>query len=277
MGDNQTILLLFGLLLIFVLLRMPIGVSLIGIAFVGIWEVLGWRVAWGTLGTVPYQFAASWVLSSVPTFLFMGFICYHGRLTQGLFEAGRVWLSALPGGLAVASVFGCAGFAAVTGSSLACSAAMGKVAVPEMTKNNYDIELATGTVAAAGTIGALIPPSILLIIYGIIAQVSINGLFLGGIVAGLLTAFAYVMVIIIRVKLNPALAPSVHDSIQPGERWRALYNTWPVILIVLGVFGGLFSGVFTPTEAGAIGGLPVLPGELVQRHADPVGPASLGA
>jgi tripartite ATP-independent transporter DctM subunit len=253
MGDQNTVLLLLGLLFVLVLLRMPIGVSMIAVAFIGIGEALNWRVAWGTLGTVPFQFASSWVLSSVPTFLFMGFICYHARLTQGLFDAARVWLSALPGGLAVASVFGCAGFAAVTGSSVACSAAMGKVAVPEMERNGYDLSLATGTVAASGTIGALIPPSILLILYGIIAQVSINQLFLGGITAGIITAAAYVLVIVVRVKLNPALAPSVHDEIAPGERWRALGNTWPVLLIVLGVLGGLFSGVFTPTEAGAVG------------------------
>lgn len=253
MADQNTVLILFGLLFLLILLRMPIGVTLIAVAVVGIGEALNWRVAWASLGTVPFQFASNWVLSSVPTFLFMGFICYHAKLTQGLFEAARVWLSALPGGLAVASVFGCAGFAAVTGSSVACSAAMGKVAVPEMNARGYNVGLATGTVAASGTIGALIPPSILLILYGIIAQVSINDLFLGGIVAGLLTAVAYVLVIIVRVKLNPDLAPSFHEEVTARDRLRALANTWPVLLIIFGVFGGLFSGIFTPTEAGAVG------------------------
>ena len=252
-ADQNTVLILFGLLFLLILLRMPIGVTLIAVAVVGIGESLNWRIAWASLGTVPFQFASNWVLSSVPTFLFMGFICYHAKLTQGLFEAARVWLSALPGGLAVASVFGCAGFAAVTGSSVACSAAMGKVAVPEMNARGYNVGLATGTVAASGTIGALIPPSIILILYGIIAQVSINQLFLGGIVAGLLTALAYVLVIIVRVKLNPELAPSFHEEVTGRERLKALVNTWPVLLIIFGVFGGLFSGVFTPTEAGAVG------------------------
>jgi tripartite ATP-independent transporter DctM subunit len=253
MLDIPNSLLLFGLLFVLVLLRMPIGVTLIGVAFLGIWDALSFRVAWGALGLVPFQFASSWVLSSLPTFLFMGFICYHAKLTQGLFEAARVWLSALPGGVAVATVLGCSGFAAVTGSSVACSAAMGKVAVPEMTRLNYNTGLATGTVAAAGTIGALIPPSIILILYGIIAQVSISQLFLAGVGIGLATMVAYAAVIILRVSLNPALAPSVHEEITWAQRWRALAEIWPVLLIVIGVFGGLFSGVFTPTEAGAVG------------------------
>jgi tripartite ATP-independent transporter DctM subunit len=253
MLDIPNSLLLFGLLFVLVLLRMPIGVTLIGVAFLGIWDALSFRVAWGALGLVPFQFASSWVLSSLPTFLFMGFICYHAKLTQGLFEAARVWLSALPGGVAVATVLGCSGFAAVTGSSVACSAAMGKVAVPEMTRLNYNTGLATGTVAAAGTIGALIPPSIILILYGISAQVSISQLFLAGVGIGLATMVAYAAVIILRVSLNPALAPSVHEEITWAQRWRALAEIWPVLLIVIGVFGGLFSGVFTPTEAGAVG------------------------
>jgi TRAP-type mannitol/chloroaromatic compound transport system permease large subunit len=117
-----------SVLITLILMRVPLGVALIGVSFCGIWTLMGWRVAWGSLGIVPYQFASSWLLSSIPAFLFMGFICYHTRLTQGLFDAARVWLSRLPGGLAVASVCGCAGFAAVTGSSVACSAAMGKSA-----------------------------------------------------------------------------------------------------------------------------------------------------
>src|SRR5690606_34931906 len=141
-----------GALLGLILLRVPIGLALIAVSFCGIWALLGWRIAWGSLGIIPFHFSANWVLSSIPAFLFMGFICYHARLTEGLFTAARVWLSGLPGGLAVASVFGCGGFASVTGSSVACSAAMGKIAVPEMIRYNYDPALATGSVAAGGTI-----------------------------------------------------------------------------------------------------------------------------
>ncbi|WP_299031191.1 TRAP transporter large permease [uncultured Sulfitobacter sp.] len=244
-----------AVLLVMILMRIPIGISLIAVSFVGLWQMFNWNIAWGSLGIVPYNFANSWVLSSIPAFLFMGFICYHTRLTQGLFNAAQVWLSGLPGGLAIASVFGCAGFAAVTGSSVACSAAMGKIAVPEMVRNRYSAELATGTVAAAGTIGALIPPSILMILYGIISRQSVSSLFLGGLVIGVITLFAYIAVILIRVKLNPDLAPPVKIEATRAEKFKALGQTWPVLLIVIGVFAGLFGGAFTPTEAGAIGAM----------------------
>ena len=120
------------------------------VSFGGIWVLVGLKPAWGILTAVPFDFGAKWTLTSVPMFLLMGFCCYHAGLTRGLFEAARKWLSALPGGLAVATVFGAAGFSAVTGSSVACAAAMGRIAVPEMLRNRYDATLATGTVAVAG-------------------------------------------------------------------------------------------------------------------------------
>ncbi len=256
MSDIQIAGLFVGALFFLILMRVPIGVSLIAVSFGGLWSMFSWNIAWGSLGIVPYNFANSWVLSSIPAFLMMGFICYHTRLTQGLFSAAQVWLSGLPGGLAIASVFGCAGFAAVTGSSVACSAAMGKIAVPEMIRNRYSAELATGTVAAAGTIGALIPPSILMILYGIISRQSVSQLFLGGLVVGMITLAAYVLLIIVRVKINPSLAPPVDgNKATRAEKIKALGQTWPVLLIVIGVFAGLFGGAFTPTEAGAIGAL----------------------
>ncbi|WP_420587481.1 TRAP transporter large permease [Ruegeria sp.] len=233
--------------------RVPIGVALIGVSFGGLWILVGPRVAWGALSLVPYKFTSSWILSSVPMFLFLGFISYHTQLTRGMFNAARIWLSSLPGGLAIASIFGSAGFAAVSGSSIACSAAMGRIAIPEMMKHKYHPELATGTVAVAGTIGAMIPPSIILILYGVIAQVSVSKLFLGGIVAGLMTAFGYTMVVLIRVWLNPSLAPERDPSVGFAEKIAALKETWPILLIMVGIFGGLFGGIFTPTEAGAVG------------------------
>lgn len=207
-----------GILFLLIALRAPIGASLIVVSFGGLWSLMGWRAAWGALGVVPYQFAANWVLSSVPMFLMLGYICYHTNLTRGMFEAARVWTQRLPGGMAIAAVFGSAGFAAVSGSSVACSAAMGRIAIPEMLRHRYDPELAAGTVAVAGTIGALIPPSIILILYGVIAQVSIAQLFLGGISAGLITAVGYVIVVIVRVRLNPALAPAEEARATTAER-----------------------------------------------------------
>ncbi|QBM16099.1 sialic acid TRAP transporter permease protein SiaT [Marinobacter sp. JH2] len=253
MSDVQIGLSGLGILVALLALRVPIGVSLIGVSFGGLWYMMGWNIAWGSLGIIPYQFASNWVLSSVPMFLLLGFVCYHTQLTQGMFRAARMWLSGIPGGLAIAAVFGSAGFAAVSGSSVACSAAMGRIAVPEMIRHRYHPELATGTVAVAGTIGALIPPSIIMILYGIIAQQSITGLFLGGISAGILTAIGYITVILVRVKLNPSLAPDTNEVIPTAEKIRALKDTWPVLLIMVGIFSGLFGGIFTATEAGAVG------------------------
>lgn len=253
MSDIQIGLLGIACLFALIALRVPIGVALITISFTGLWILFDWNLAWGSIGLIPYQFASSWLLSSVPMFLLMGYICYHAQLTQGLFRAARMWLSAVPGGLAVAAVVGSAGFAAVSGSSVATSAAMGRIAIPEMMRNRYDPELATGSVAVAGTIGALIPPSIIMILYGVIAEVSVTALFLAGITAGLITMFGYIIVILIRVKLNPALAPEPDEPTTWADRFLALKDTWPVVLIMIGVFGGLFGGLFTPTEAGATG------------------------
>lgn len=255
MSEVQVGLLGIGLLLALIALRVPIGVSMITVSFAGIWYIMGWNVAWGSLGVIPYQFSTNWVLSSVPMFLLLGFICYHARLTEGLFRAARMWLARIPGGLAISGVLGCAGFASVCGSSVACSAAMGRIAVPEMMRQRYDAELATGTVAAGGTIGALIPPSIIMILYGIIAQTSITQLFLGGVTIGLLTLVSYILVILIRVKLRPELAPMVKESVPMPEKMAALKDVWPILLVMVGIFGGLFSGLFTPTEAGAVGAL----------------------
>ena len=242
-----------GALIFLIAARVPIGISLITTSFLGLWALLGEQAAWGIMRAVPYNFAASWTLSSVPMFLLMGYICYHAGLTKGMFEASQAWLSRLPGGTAVASVFGAAGFAAVTGSSVACAAAMGRIAVPEMMRQRYDAGLATGSLAAAGTLGALIPPSILLIIYGIMTQVPISKLFMGGLVVGLISLASYIILIVVRVKLNPELAPTDGETYTWDQKFRALRGAAPIVLLMIGVMGGLFLGLFTPTEAGAAG------------------------
>jgi tripartite ATP-independent transporter DctM subunit len=255
MSDPQIGLLGIAGLLVLIASRVPIGIALVVVSYLGIWAITGPTAAWGMLQVVPHTFIANWTLSSVPMFLLMGFVCYHAGLTRGLFDTARLWLSRLPGGLAIASVFGCSGFAAVTGSSVACAAAMGKVAVPEMVRNRYDMSLATGTLAAAGTIGALIPPSILMIIFGVVAQVSISDLFLAGIGAGLATALTYIIVILIRVKLNPELAPPVTERYTLAQKMASLKETVPLLALVIGVLGGMFAGLFTATQAGAVGAL----------------------
>lgn len=231
---------------------MPIGPALITVSFAGLWLLKGWSVAAGALGLIPYHFAANWALSALPMFILLGQICHHGQLTDGLFRAARAWLAPVPGGLALASVLGATGFAAMCGSSVACSATIGRIAIPQMLKAGYDARLATACVAVAGTIGALIPPSIVLILYGVVAQVPVTDLFLGGIGAGLLTAIGYVAVIVVRVRLDPGLAPPAVPGTR-AERLAALGATWPVLAMIVTVLGGLFGGLFTPTEAGAVG------------------------
>jgi tripartite ATP-independent transporter DctM subunit len=253
MTDPQFGAVTIACLFVLIGLRVPIAVALTGIPFIGIWYLINLKAAVGALKVIPYSFAASWELSSVPMFLLMGYLAYHTGMTKGLFNAARIWLARLPGGLAIASVLGASGFAAVTGSSVACAAAMGRIAVPEMLRYKYDPGLATGTVAAAGTIGALIPPSILFIIYGIIASVPVGDLFLGGAVAGILTAISYVVVILIRAKLSPGIVPPVSEHFTAEEKLLVLKKIGPVILLAALVFGGLFGGYFTPTEAGAVG------------------------
>jgi C4-dicarboxylate transporter DctM subunit len=244
-----------GVLVALLLLRVPIAAALGLVAVVGVWVLVGTRAAWGLLASIPYDFVAHWSLSSIPMFLLMGYVSHRAGLTEGLFRAARLWFARVPGGLAVTTVVGSAMFSAVTGSSVACAAAMARIALPEMLRHRYDPALATGAVAAAGTIGSLIPPSIILLIYGIFAEVPIGKLFLAGLIPGLLTAAMYIAMIIVRVRLRPALAPAIDQRPEAGERLSALSDTWPVLLLIVTVFGGLFGGLFTPTEAGAVGAL----------------------
>ncbi|MFP3344141.1 TRAP transporter large permease [Halomonas sp. SIMBA_159] len=234
-------------------LRVPIGVALGLVSIIGIGEMTSMRVAWGMISATPFDFAGTWELTAAPMFLFMGYLCTSTNMTQGLFHAMRLYLARLPGGLAVSSVMASAFFAAASGSSVATSAAMSRIAVPEMLKHNYDKGLATGTVAASGTLGSLIPPSVLLVLYGVYAQVSVGQLFMAGFIPGVLSALLYIGMIIVRTKLNPSLAGNTDVRSSWDEKWEAFKNIWPLPLLIGSVLGGIFLGVFSPTEAGAVG------------------------
>jgi len=210
-------------------------------------------VAAGVAKTTLFEFAASWALSAVPMFLLMGAIAHHSGISMTLFRAARLWLAALPGGLAVAANFACAAFSAASGSSLATAAAMGRIAYPEMSRAGYDRGLATGVIAAAGTLGSLIPPSILMVLFGIFAETSVSKLLIAGILPGLLTAAVYAAMIVGRCALNPSLAPRVREAGEGSARIRALAEIWPVLLLIAGIIGGIYGGIFTATEAGAVG------------------------
>ena len=245
----------YGVICLFVLLalRVPVALALIAVSFGGVTLLLGITPAIGILSNTPFSFVSNWTLSAVPMFLLMGFVAYHAGLTTGLFEAAKAVLRRVPGALAISSIFACSGFAAVCGSSLATAAAMGRMAVPEMVRAGYSPSFATGAIAAGGTIGALIPPSILMIVYGVFAETSVIKVFMGGITIGILTAIMYSIVVLLTCWLRPDIAPPRPIDAGNLKASEALIQIWPVLLLMVIVFGGLFSGIFTATEAGAVG------------------------
>lgn len=239
--------------LILIALRMQIGVVLGIVAFVGIAVLTSVSAAWGILATIPMNFIANWDLSAVPMFLLMGYIAAQAGLTKGLFQSARIFVGRIPGGLASATVVASALFASASGSSVATAAAFSRIAVPEMLKSKYKPSLATGSVAAAGTLGSLIPPSLLMIVYGIFTDTSIAALFIGGVLPGLLSTGMYIGMITTRARLNHDLAPLSEHKHSWQEIWEAVKDIWPLPTLIVGVLGGIFTGIFSPTEAGAVG------------------------
>lgn len=269
MSSLQIGFLSLAIILILIAIRVPIGVALGSVGLVGLAVLRGGDVALGLAKEEPFNFAARWSLTAIPMFLLMGAIAHNAGLSAALFRAARLWFGALPGGLAVAANLACAGFAAASGSSVATAAAMGRIAIPEMVKHGYDKALATGVVASAGTLGALIPPSILFVLYGIFAEVSIVKLLIAGLLPGLLTAAVYTLMIVGRCWWNPALAPRISMEEyreQKAERWASLLPIWPLIVLIGGIIGGLYLGWVTPTEAGAGGAFLAFLISLLQRR-----------
>jgi C4-dicarboxylate transporter, DctM subunit len=261
LGSLACILALIGL-------RVPIGVSMGVVAFCGFWYLRNLNVALSVLRDTPFVFAASWDLSSIPMFLLMGAVAGNSGIGTALFRAAVAWFGSLPGGLAVATNWACAGFGAASGSSVAAAAVMARLAIPEMLKHKYNKGLATGVCASGGTLDALIPPSITFVIYGIFAEVSIVKLLLAGILPGILTATVYMIMIVGRCWLNPAIAPPIEFPDKEAlwrERWASLGEIWPIIVLILGVIGGLYSGIVTPTEGGAAGAALAVVIGLIQR------------
>lgn len=234
-------------------IRVPVGVVLGLVSFLGIGAILNFPAAWGILTAVPYSFITNWSLSAVPMFLLMGYVASQAGLTRGLFGAIRVFFGGVPGGLASATVVASALFASASGSSVATAAAFSRIAVPEMLRARYAPSLACGCVAASGTLGSLIPPSVMMILFGIFTETSIGALFMAGIIPGILSAAIYIAMITIRSWRSPELAPRTNETFSTAERRAALKDTWPLPVLILGVLGGIFTGVFSPTEAGAIG------------------------
>ncbi|WP_202331234.1 TRAP transporter large permease [Mesorhizobium sp. L-8-3] len=243
----------FPALLVLIFLRVPIGLAMFAVGFAGLALVNGnIAIALAKLKSETFTTFSSYSLSIVPMFLLMGYFATLGGMSQALFRAAESWLGHRRGGVAMAAIGACAGFGAICGSSLATAATMGRVALPELRKYGYEGGFATAALAAGGTLGILIPPSIVLVIYAILTEQNIAKLFLAAFVPGVLAAIGYVITISVYVRLNPEAA-GLRERMPYGERFRSLLDVWPVLLVFLAVVGGIYAGVFTPTEGAAVG------------------------
>jgi tripartite ATP-independent transporter DctM subunit len=243
------------LALVFSGVRVFIAASLAGL--VGMIWLVGWNAGSNIVGTVPHSKTISYTLSVLPMFVLIGFIAFHAGLTGALFRAAKAWFGWLPGGLAIASVFANAGFAAVSGSSTATAAIFSRVAIPPMLEAGYDRRLAAGVVAAAGTLASLIPPSAILVIYAIIVEESVGQLIVAAFLPGILSALVYAVAIYLLCTAKPKLGPP-SERVSWKERWSTVPGTLPIISVVGIIFSAMTFGWATPTEAGSLGAFVVL-------------------
>ncbi|EEB84696.1 TRAP transporter large permease [Roseobacter sp. GAI101] len=244
----------FPVLLLMVFLRAPIGLAMLLCGFGGWYMAMGGNPTplLAKLKSETYTTFSSYSLSIIPMFLLMGQFATLSGMSQSLFKAAESFLGHRRGGVAMAAVGACAGFGAICGSSLATAATMSKVALPELRRYGYSGGFSTATLAAGGTLGILIPPSVILVIYAILTEQNIAKLFLAAFVPGILAALGYIITISIYVRLNPNSA-GTRPAVPMAERFKALADTWPVLVIFFVVVGGIYLGWFTPTEGSAIG------------------------
>jgi len=241
--------------LVFLVLVLLLLTSLwiaVAIAMVGALGFLILRGDASLIAFVPYNTADSFILTAVPLFIFMGEVLVQCRASEMLYRGITKWLAWAPGGLLHSNIGACAVFASVSGSSVATAATIGTVAIPALRERGYDTRLSLGSLAAGGTLGILIPPSITMVIYGMLAETSVGRLFAGGVIPGIMLSGMFISYIAIRVALNPSLAPK-EASFSLKAAVVALKDFWPAIVLAVIVLGGIFAGLYTPTEAAAIG------------------------
>ncbi len=243
---------------ILVVIGVRVAFAAAAVGVIGLILTRGWVPGIGISGVVPHSESVHYSLSVLPMFILIGYLAFYAGITKGLFDAAKIWLSHIPGGLAVGTVFACAGFGAVSGASTASAAVFARIAIPEMLAAGYDKRLAAASVAVAGTLASLIPPSAILVIYGIIVEESVGRLLLAGFIPGIISAFVYAAVIFIRVWLNPSLAPQVTERASLRDRIVALKGTGGVLFVIGIIMGGIYLGWMTPTETGAVGAMVVL-------------------
>jgi len=241
-----------GALFFCLLARMPVGMSLLVVGFGGIWAIDGTRPAIATMSSETYSSVTSYGLSVIPLFVLMGNVAGAAGYSQRLYEAAHAWIGRLRGGLASATVVGCAAFAAVSGSSVATAVTIGKVALPEMRRFNYADGLATGSVAAGGTLGILIPPSTGFVLYAILTEESIGKLFMAGILPGILLSVLFIIVIMIVTTLKPEEGPAGPVT-SAREKLMATLSSLPLVGVIVVSIGGIYVGIFTPVEAAGVG------------------------
>ncbi|MFO7963594.1 MAG: TRAP transporter large permease [Desulfobacterales bacterium] len=239
-------------LFIFIFSNMPVAFVMAGLGFLGFGYLVSYDAAMNLLVVDLFEVFGSYNLTVIPLFILMGQIAFHSGISSRLFATAYKFIGHWPGGVAIATVGACTGFSAISGSTNATAATMAAVALPEMRKYGYDDKLATGVVAAGGSMGILIPPSVIFIIYGIMTEQSIGKLFMAGIVPGLMLALLFILAVVIWTTIHPDLAPRGPKA-GFREKFRSLFGLIETIILFFIVMGGLFMGIFTPTEAGAIG------------------------
>lgn len=231
---------------------LPIAFAMLLVGFLGIGMITGWPAAVALVAQTVLDTGRSYDLSVVPLFMLMGTLITRAGISDDLYRAAHAWLGHFRGGLAMATIAACGAFSAVSGSSVATAATMAKVAMPPMREYGYSDSLAAASIAAGGTLGILIPPSVIMIIYGLITQTDIGRLFVAGIVPGLLTIAGYIIAIAITTHLYPAAGPAA-DKLPLAMRLRSLRAIWPILVLFFVVIGGIYFGVFTPTESAGVG------------------------
>lgn len=242
----------FAVLFLFLAIRMPIGMAMLVVGAGGIALLNSPDAALNVMGSFPFSYSAVFTLSVIPLFVLMGTFASVSGMGADMYRTAYAWVGHKRGGLAAATILACAGFAALSGSSIAAAATMGKVSLPEMERYKYDPRLATGSIAAGGTLGILIPPSTVLIVYALLTEQSVGRLFLAGVLPGLLLTALFVATVFTVAILNPKAGPP-SERIDYAERFKVLLNSGALIFVVLIVIGGIYAGVFTVTEAAAVG------------------------
>ena len=255
----------FAVFLLLAFLGIPLGFAMIAVGFVGFGLVRGWTASMEMVAQIIVDISMSHGFSVLPLFVLMGAFVFVSGLSDELYDTAHAWLGHYRGGLAMATVAACGGFAAVSGSSLATAATMAKVAMPSMRRYNYSESLASGAIAAGGTLGILIPPSVALVIYGLLANEDIGALFIAGIIPGIVTILLYLMTISVVTRINPRAGPR-GPVVSWGIRVRSLSKVWGVVVLFVLIIGGIYIGFFTPTEAGGMGAVGALIFALVRRR-----------